>query len=48
MSSKNGDKARFGRQRKRKLARRLATQKLKEELAPSAAKATAPDAPPTA
>jgi hypothetical protein len=33
MSASNGDKARFGRQRKRKLRKRLRTEQLKKELA---------------
>jgi hypothetical protein len=36
MSASNGDKARFGRQRKRKIRKRQATKQLKKELAAKA------------
>jgi hypothetical protein len=36
MSAKNGDKARYGRLRKQKLARRLRMEELKKSLAASA------------
>ncbi len=36
MSARNGDKARFGKQRKRKMAHRARTQELREGLKPAA------------
>jgi len=48
MSARNGDKARFGKQRKRKMAHRARTQELREGLKPVAAGAAVAEGAETA